>query len=490
MKWREAFKRGLHFAQGDAGSLKARVFRSGFWVSLSGVIASLLNFGRSIVLARLLTPETFGLMGLASIALRTIETFTRPGISQALIARQRDFDEASATAFTLLIGRGVLLGALLAAAAPWVALFYETDELKPVLQVLSLVLAIGGLANINTIARRKELDFRALSYLGLATALLSTIVTIAAAFWLRNVWALVIGQLASVTLTTLLSYHFIGGSPRMAFDWPIARELMTYGKFITGSTILAFVAAELDSAVVGKLVGMAELGLYVIAYTIANFATSNLSQIVSSVMMPAFSKLQSDIPAVKNVYLRSLMFIMFAVLPTTAGLMLVAEPLILVVYGEQWIEAALALQILVVFGLLRSIGSFNGYLFEGIGLPRIPFVINGLRLLTVAPLIVPMVLWEGRAGAAIAVTIGVAVHCLAGLLYLRKHISLSLTQLAVSLWRPVWTTLAMAASVGGLMAVIRSDTIAGLATVIVGGAAVYGGLNFRVLSALKKERLT
>src|SRR5688572_32877089 len=88
------------FVNDDQGSVKARVVRSGIWVSLSSVITTGLNVVRSIVLARLLTPEMFGLMGLASIAIRSIETFTRPGISQALIARQRRFDEASSTAFT------------------------------------------------------------------------------------------------------------------------------------------------------------------------------------------------------------------------------------------------------------------------------------------------------------------------------------------------------------------------------------------------------
>src|SRR5688572_15894619 len=121
--------RGLFkFVHDDKGSVKARVVRSGIWVSLSSMIGSVLNVVRSIVLARLLTPEMFGLMGLASIAIRTIETFTRPGISQALIARQREFDEASATAFTLLIGRGVLLSLILIASASLVARFYEAEQ--------------------------------------------------------------------------------------------------------------------------------------------------------------------------------------------------------------------------------------------------------------------------------------------------------------------------------------------------------------------------
>ena len=480
-------KKTFRFALADAGSVKARVFRSGIWVGLSGAIGSLLSIVRSIVLARLLTPEMFGLMGLANIAMRTIETFTRPGIGQALIARQREFDEASATAFTLLIGRGVLLALGLAAAAPLVTRFYEADQLEPMLKMLSIVFVIGSLANINTIARQKEIDFRSLTYLSLTTDVLATILAITAAFWLRNVWALVIGQVASVSINALLSYCFIGGRMRVAFDWPIVKELMTYGKFITGSSIMMFVAAELDSAVLGKLVGIEEVGLYALAYTIANLVTASLSKVVSSIMMPAYSKLQTDVAALRNAFLRSLSFIMFPILPISAGLILVAEPLILVVYGEQWLPAVRGLQILALFGLLRSLASFTGYLFEGMGMPKIAFYIGSLRLLSVAPLIIPMVLWLGLAGAAITATVGVAVQWLAGLNYLRKHLAVSFGQIAATLWRPIWTTVVMSAAVWLLMTAVKGDTIPGLLLLVGSGAMVYGLLNLRVLLDLRKE---
>ena len=120
------FRRLTRFANADGGSVKARVVRSGFWVGISQTGVTLLGALRSVVLARLLTPEVFGLMGIAGIVVKTIETFTRPGIAQALIARQQSFDEARDTAFTMLVLRGLVLAALLAIAAPWVARFLTT----------------------------------------------------------------------------------------------------------------------------------------------------------------------------------------------------------------------------------------------------------------------------------------------------------------------------------------------------------------------------
>ena len=182
----KSIKKLGQFAFADGGSIKARVLRSGIWVGLGQISVQLLAIVRSVALARFLTPDVFGLMALAMIVVRAIDTFTRPGIGQALIARQKDFEEAAATAFTLLVARGILLSLVLAVAAPFVAEFYEADELEVVLQVLSLVFVISGLSNINIIARQRELDFRGVTYLNQVAVLIGTIVTVLLAWWLRS----------------------------------------------------------------------------------------------------------------------------------------------------------------------------------------------------------------------------------------------------------------------------------------------------------------
>ena len=126
-----SIRNAIRFAFGEGGSVKTRVLRSGMWVGASESMIAVLNIVRSVFLARLLSPEIFGLMGIASIALRTFETFTRPGSAQALIARQQDFSEAAPTAFTMLVVRGFALAALMAAAAPWIGRFYGESELAP-----------------------------------------------------------------------------------------------------------------------------------------------------------------------------------------------------------------------------------------------------------------------------------------------------------------------------------------------------------------------
>ena len=483
----KSLKSAARFALAEGGSVKVRVLRSGMWVGLSAAVLAAINLLRSVVLARLLTPEVFGLMALAGVAIRTIETFTRPGIAQALIAKRGQFEDVSDTAFTMLVCRGVMLAIALAVAAPWVAAFFEAEDLKPMLQVLSLVFIIGSFVSINTISRQRELEFRRLTYLSQATTLAGTLVTIAAAYWLRSVWALVIGQIATVSINAALSYSLVGGRPRFGFDRRVAKDLLAYGKFITGSSIVLYIASEADSTAIGKMLGPEQLGYYAMAMSLATMVTSNLSKAASSVMMPAYSELQSDPAALRNAYLRTLSLVMFIVMPATFGLVAVARPLVEVVLGEAWIDSVLPLQILAVFGLVRSLAALAGYLFEGMGLPRIAFTLGLLRLAVLLPLLLPMINMFGLPGAAAAVTAGIASQWLFGIYYLHRNLAVGFRQLANAIWRPLWTSAAMVLVVLGSMRILDASSIAGLSAVVAVGMAVIGLLNLPAIREMKRQ---
>jgi O-antigen/teichoic acid export membrane protein len=481
-------KKLVRFAFADGGTVKSRVLRSGMWAGLSEVGLSVLGFVRSVVLARLLTPDIFGVMALAMVVVRAIETFTRPGVAQALIARQQDFDKACNTAYTMLVVRGFLLAAMLAAVAPWIGDFYESPTLPLMLQVLGGVFILTGFRNINIIARQRELEFRSLTYLAQVSAIVGTIATIAIAWWLRSVWALVAGQLISAILGAVLSYVFIPGRPRFEFDREVARDLMRYGKFITGSSMLLYIATEIDTAVIGKVLGHAELGYYTVAFTIVHMTTTQLAKVAAGIMMPAYSKLQADLPALRNAYLRTLGLVMFAVLPASLGLVLVAEPLVRVVYGEKWLLAVVPLQLLAVFGLFRSLAAFTGYLFEGIGQPKVAFTMAGVRLAVLLPLVVPAALYYGLPGVAITVTAGMAAQWVVGLCYLHRRLDIGFGKILRTMWQPLWTAAFMGLAAWGMMRVVDANQVAGLLATVGVAAVVYLIPNVKMLLALKNGR--
>lgn len=484
-----AAKKLLRFALSDDGSVKTRVIRSGIWVSLGEMAVTVIAVVKSIFLARLLTPDMFGLMGLCGMVIRIMETFTRPGIGQALIQRRSSFEEARDTAFTLLFARGVLLAISLATIAPLAAWFFESDELERMIQVMSILFIIGGLLNINTIARQKELDFRRLSYLNQSSALLGSIITIVAAILLRNVWALVIGQLATTAVHTALSYYFVQGTPRVTIDWRIARELLSYGKFITASSAIIFVASTFDTAVIGKILGIEQLGYYTLALTIANLVTASISKLVSGIMMPAYSSLQADHAALHRAYLRTLQLVLRVTLPATVGVLVTAASIIHVVYGEKWLNAVIPLQILVIFGLFRALASIDGYLFEGIGRPQIPLYVGLIRLAILVPLIIPATIYYGLLGAAAGVTLSMAVQWLGFMYFIKRDVGVSITQIILIIADPLWKSAVMGSAVYGLSLIIDGMTTIGLLGMILSGIAVYASLNVRVIIQIRRHGL-
>lgn len=482
-----AAKKLLGFALSEDGSIKSRIVRSAMWVGVGEGFVTVLAIARTVILARLLAPEMFGLMGLCGIVIGVIETFTRPGIGKALIQRQSSFEEARDTAFTLLLARGLLLAIVLVSVAPLAATFYESPDLQPLLFALSSVFIIDGLMNVNTIARRKELDFRRLTYLQQTSALLGTLVTIAAAYWMRNVWALVIGQIFIALCNAAMSYVFVAGKPKVAINWQIARELLSYGKFITASSAILFLATSLDTAVIGKVLGTQQLGYYVLAFTFANLVTANLSKVASGIMMPAYSKLQSDLPALRRALMRTLNLILLVTLPATVGVIVTAELVVHVVYGPKWQSAIVPLQILVIFGLFRAIASVSGYVFEGIGKPQIPLYAGLFRLVTLLPLIIPLSMQYGLVGAAIAVTLAMAVQSAALLLYARRHIGASLGEILLTVSSPFWKSIVMGAAVYGLGLSMDGRTVSNLLIMVFAGILTYGALNFRFLMELRRS---
>lgn len=176
----QLLKQAIKFLDHSDGSLHRKALRSGVWVGLSSAGVAVLSFARSIILARLRTPEISGLMAVCSMAVRMIEIFTETGFGADLIHRQQRFEDARDTAFTLMVLRGIGLSLLACVIAPWAAAFYEQAILESLVTVVGISFVLTGCQNVNTIALQKELDFKRLAYLEQAGTLLN--------FSSRSVW--------------------------------------------------------------------------------------------------------------------------------------------------------------------------------------------------------------------------------------------------------------------------------------------------------------
>ncbi|MGA6826483.1 lipopolysaccharide biosynthesis protein [Nitrospira sp. NS4] len=471
-------KRVVQFLDRADGSLQRKAVRSGIWVGLSSAGVAVLSFARSIILARLLTPEIFGLMAVCSMAVRMIEIFTETGFGAALIHRQQRFEDARDTAFTLMVLRGAGLSVLAFFIAPWAAAFYEQPILDSLVAIVGISFVFTGCQNVNAIALQKELDFKRLTYLEQAGTALNFLVSVGLAYTLRSVWALVYAQIASAAINSILSFVIVPGRVRFRFDFAIAKELFQYGRFITGLVIVVFLTRELDNAVIGKLLGMEALGYYVIAYTLANIPSTYISKLLAKVLFPMFSKLQSDKIGLAVEYGRGIRLVIGVVVPVSVGIAVLAPEIVAALYGPQWAPAVAPLQILAVFGCFRALWMLNGYLYNAIGQPQIDFYVSLARLIVMGALIYPLAVSYGIVGASLAVTVPMVMQFIVGVFLSRRLIGVPVATSA----RPFAVAVLQGGILGAVLVsaklFVTSDPIIGLA-VLIG----LGGVAFVILHA-------
>lgn len=477
-------RRLFRFLGDTEGTLWQRVLRSSFWVTVAGVGVNTLVFARSIFLARLLTPEVFGLMGICLMVIRGVQLFTETGFGAALIHRQTGFEEARDTAFVLMVGRGLLLSLIVVALAIPVADFYGEPVLQYCLPVIAASLVFLGFQNINLVARQKELDYRSIYFLNQTKAILDFVVVVGLAWYLRSVWALVYGHVVVSVLHTLASYLIIPGRPSFRFDKSIARELFGYGKFITGLTVVVFVTTEIDNVVIGKVMGTEALGIYVLAYMLANLPATHVAKLISQVMFPAYSKLQSDLPRLRGAYIEVLELVSRVTVPAAAGLIVLAPQILGAVYGDKWLPGAQALQILAVFGALRAIGGVGGYVYNAIGKPNITFYLVTAKLVIIGALIYPLTVRYGIEGAAVAVTGPIAFEVVAAFAIFSRVIDLPFRRIIAAVIPAIGHSAVMAAAVHFGATALGPIGLGELLLLVAGGMVLYALLNARYLGRL------
>jgi len=379
------------------------VVRSAGWVFAGKFAGRGLTMVKLVVLARLLAPEDFGLFGIVMLAMAAIETFTQTGFGQALIQRRDDARAHLDTAWTVQLVRSFVLAGLLFAAAPLVAWFFDEPRAVALLRALSLVKVVDGFRNVGTIYWQKDLEFNRRVIYDFAVACVSVGVGIALAFVLRNVWALVWSSVAGAATGTALSYAMHPYRPRLRWNGAEAKELIGYGVWLLGSSIMIYCGSQLDNLFVGKLLGTAALGFYVMAYRLSLLPLQETTYAIGGVLMPGYAKVQGDRDRVRLAYERALGLTAMLAVPVCLGMIVVAHPAVALVLGDQWLPAVGPIQILMAAQLLKSIISTGSPLFLGTGVPRYEFQMQLVRSIALAVCLVPGIMFFELNGAALAV---------------------------------------------------------------------------------------
>jgi len=398
--------------QNLSAPLSTKVVRGGLWVFSLRIAARGLRFLRTVILARLLAPHDFGLFGIAMISMAALEALTQTGFETALVQKKENVESYLDTAWTISAVRGTILFSILFFLAPWIAKFFDSPQATMIIRVISMSALLSGFKNVGLIFFQRELEFNKLFFYEFSSILVDLAVAITLAFTLRNVWALVWAGLAAGVVRLFMSYLIHPYRPRLTLAKREFHELLGYGKWLFGSGVLVFLVTQGDDFFVGKVLGPAALGLYQMAYLVSNLPATEISRTMAQVAFPAYSKLQDDLPKIKDAYLKALHLTAFLSIPLAMGIFVLAPDFTKVFMGERWMPIVPAIKVLVFAGLVRSIAATTGPILHGIGKPKIDTIWQTVRLILLITLIYPLTMRWGILGTSIAVLCSISVSTL------------------------------------------------------------------------------
>lgn len=403
--WTSVIGAAKHLLPGDG--FAERTVKGGLWMTATNVSDRALQVVLLIVLARLLDPTDFGLMGIALLTLAALRRFSRVGFQEALIQRiEANVDDYLNTVWTVEFARGVGLATAVFLAAPFVAGLFSEPRAVAVLRVVALSPLLMGLRNPAVVYFKKDLAFhRQFSYI-MSGSVVNFGAAIVLALILRNVWALVVGYVAADATRLVASYWMDNFRPFPELDRQYLGELFAFGKWITGTEGLQFLISEGDDAVVGFILGAASLGLYQVAYRIAKAPATEVATVVSSVTFPAYSKLQDDADALREVFFKTVQVTTFVSFPVSVGIVVAAPTFVNGFLGDDWIAIIPVMQLIGVYSLLISLGATFGPVWKAIGRPDYVTKLSAVRVVIMAVIILPATQTYGIVGAA-AVVVGV-----------------------------------------------------------------------------------
>ena len=430
----------------------------------------------TIVLARVLAPEDFGLVAMAMVLIGALELFIAFSFDVVLIqnpsAGRAQFD----TAWTLNAVFTSACALVLALLAGGAASFYGQARLEPVIYLLAAGFALQGLSNIGPVMFRRDMRFdREFKFL-LGKRLATFLITIPAALYFRNYWALIIGQLSATALSVGLSYIMSSYRPRWSLS---ARgELFHSSKWLVLNNIFQFLNNSAAQFAIGRLSGAQALGVYAIASEIATMPTTELVAPINRAAFPGYASTAGERGQLRASFLNVIASIALFALPAGIGIVAVADLLVPAVLGWKWMAAIPLIRVLAVYSVIQALQTNISYVYLALGKLRLVTIINAIQFLILVSLMVPGLLRYGVSGAAWAFLGTMLLMIPVNQVLIARCLALGAATFAARLVRPLLAALAMGACVlllkGSLtLRPLTRDYVLALLLCSAAGALVY-----------------
>lgn len=342
-----------------AEGLKGQTISGVIWSFIERFSTQGVQFVITIIMARILSPSDYGLIGMLAIFMGISQVFIDGGFSSALIQSKHKDENDYSTVFYINLGISIILYTLLFIAAPYIAKFYNQPLLTPITRIYSLNLVINSLAAVNRTILVIRVDFKTQSKISLLSASISGIIGIYCAYTGWGVWSLVIQMISSALLNVFFGFFFVRWFPKLIFSIESFKRLFAYGSKLLIASIISSVYDNIYTLVIGKRFPPSQLGYFTRAQQFGALVGTNISGILSRVCFPVLSKIQDDdqrlLEAYKK-YIKMTAFIMFPIILLLSG---IAKPLILSLLGSKWLPSVSLLQIISLSFLFNGIVTIN-----------------------------------------------------------------------------------------------------------------------------------
>ncbi len=465
-------------------SLRASVIKGSVWMFASCWGIRGIGFISVSILARLLAPEDFGIVAMATIVMGMFNMLFAFGLDLALIKNLNSGRDQYDTAWTIRLIQGIAVAILLLVSIPLIVQYFKEQRLVSVIPCLSLVSVIKGFTNIGIVNFRKELTFNKEFNFMVTNKVISFFITITLGFVYRNYWALIIGMIAGELISVLQSYRMDPYRPRLSLK--SFNEIWGFSLWMLLNNFINYFNFKGSELIVGGFSTKRDLGMFSISSEVAMMSTSELITPISRALYPGYARICHDPERIREVFVQVFSLIAIVVFATGFGISSIAEEAVKIFLGSQWGDATPILKILAYFYMIRISYSTIGNLFVVLGHLKLLTVIAMFETLFTLVLSYCLILKLGINGAAIGMVVSGCVFYFVNISALVSTTLISFVDIMRASIRPVMAGLTMVLSLSVFSGILFNNVIISLLVKISFGAMVYISIILTTWVLMKK----
>jgi O-antigen/teichoic acid export membrane protein len=429
--------------------LRQRSVRGGAVTIAAQASKFVFKIGSTTILARLLSPEDYGLIGMATVVIGLIDFFKDLGLSAATIQRAEINHKQVSTLFWINLGVSCLIALIVAALAPAIAMFYHEPRLSGITLALAVNFIFGGLTVQHQALLRRQMQFTSLAKIEIVSIFISVITAIILARYGFGYWALVFMQMAMVITNAIGVWIACSWRPGLPVRNANIGSMLAYGGNLTGFGVVNYFSRNLDNVLIGRYWGSQQLGLYAKAYQLLLLPIQQINNPINSVALPTLSSLQAEPEKYSRYYYKAILLITTLGMPIVAFMFADADKVILLMLGNQWLEATPLFRFLIPAAFIGTFNVAPGWVYQSLGRTDRQFRI-GIVISAIHAIIFLISVHWGAIGVAKAYGLSQPILMMIAIIYCYRGTPLRVTDFATVISRPAFASISAAAVLIGI----------------------------------------